>query len=522
MAPRDGATSPTPGDQEKQQMTQAAKEHRQRDGPLQKIAFPRWRLRTKPRSTLASVCAWVVDHQISETTLPTIHSIQLTCTGISVTLLSILFSIHFTFPHARHHTHKFFRISYYNPSTDRFALGWDDIWFVFYWIIVFTGARCFTMDYILSPIAHRAGIHKKKAKVRFAEQAWILLYYGLFWCIGMNLLIKSPYWLNLRALWRNWPIREMEGLAKWYYLVQFAFWLQQIVVVNIEERRKDYWQMFSHHLVTCALIFTSYGYHQSRVGHLILVIMDPVDIVLSLAKILKYLQFQLLCDIAFGVFIVVWFITRHIFYPIVCWSIYKHIPEEISFGCYSGSDSDLHGPIPVPNDWDHLAQPFRDPEGLVCWNSSISWVFLSMLLSLFCLVLIWFVQIVRVAYKVISGHSAEDIRSDDEDEEEEEEVEADTAKMEKQGHANNTNTSGGTPLLIEKEVLSTEREYLNSASRKSSSEGSSGGSSKSIPGRRRSSRRRAEGGHSSGVNLLAGSDRKELLGRIGCDKPTHE
>jgi very-long-chain ceramide synthase len=431
-----------------------------------------------------------------------------------VTLLSILFSIHFSFPHARHHTHKFFRISYYNPSTNRFALGWDDIWFVFYWIIVFTGARCFTMDYILSPFAHRAGIYKKKAKVRFAEQAWILLYYGLFWCIGMNLLINSPYWLDLRALWRDWPIREMEGLAKWYYLVQFAFWLQQIVVVNIEERRKDYWQMFSHHLVTCALIFTSYGYHQSRVGHLILVIMDPVDILLSLAKILKYLQFQLLCDIAFGVFIIVWFITRHIFYPIVCWSIYKHIPQEIKYGCYSGSDENLSGPNDVPGDWDHLTQPFRDPEGLVCWNERVTWVFLGMLLALHCLVLMWFAQIVRVAYKVLSGQPAEDTRSDDEDDEEEEEEDEKEVVVTEKGQLLNGHAEQGS--FIEKEVLSTEREYVNSGTTRKASGG--GGSS---PGKRRSSRRRGEG-HSSGVNLLAGSDRKELLGRIGCDKPSHE
>lgn len=369
------------------------------------------------------------------------------------------------------------------------------------------------MDYILAPFAQRAGIHKKKAKVRFAEQAWILLYYGPSWGIGMNLLVNSAYWLDLHALWRNWPIREMEGLAKWYYLVQFAFWLQQIVVVNIEERRKDYWQMFSHHLVTCALIFTSYGYHQSRVGHLILVIMDPVDIVLSLAKILKYLQFQLLCDIAFGVFIVVWFITRHIFYPIVCWSIYKHIPEEISYGCYSGSDSNLHGPQPVPNDWDHLTQPFRDPEGLVCWNNNIKWAFLGMLLALHCLVLMWFAQIVRVAYKVLSGQPAEDTRSDDEDEEEDENDAIDIASAEKQGNGyiNQVNTCvDPRSAFIEKEVLSTESVFVSG----------SGSRSKSSPSRK-SSRRRGDG-HSSGVNLLAGSDRKELLGRIGCDKPVHE
>lgn len=81
-------------------------------------------------------------------------------------------------------------------------------------------------------------------------------------------------------MWTDWPNRQMDGLAKWYYLVQFAFWLQQIIVVNIEERRKDYHQMFTHHVITCALVFGSYGYHQTKVGNVILCLMDVVDIVL--------------------------------------------------------------------------------------------------------------------------------------------------------------------------------------------------------------------------------------------------
>ena len=92
-------------------------------------------------------------------------------------------------------------------------------------------------------------------------------------------MYNSNYWLDLRQMWTGWPNREMSGMAKWYYLVQFAFWLQQILIVNIEERRKDHVQMFTHHIITCTLIFTSYGYHQTRVGNVVLCLMDAVDII---------------------------------------------------------------------------------------------------------------------------------------------------------------------------------------------------------------------------------------------------
>ena len=97
-------------------------------------------------------------------------------------------------------------------------------------------------------------------------------------------MYNSEYWMNLRQLWVGWPKRELDGLMKRYYLVQFAFWIQQILVVNIEERRKDYAQMFTHHVITCALMFTSYGYHQTKVGNVILCLMDGVDVVLSVSS----------------------------------------------------------------------------------------------------------------------------------------------------------------------------------------------------------------------------------------------
>ena len=412
-------------------------------------------------------------------------------------------------PSARHYTAKFYQISYYNPRTTKFALGWDDIFFVFYWIIVFTGMRAFVMTHILTPVAASLGISKKKAKTRFAEQAWILLYYGAFWSTGMYIMYNSDYWLNLRGLWKNWPIREMDGLAKWYYLVQFAFWLQQIVVVNIEERRKDHWQMFTHHIITCTLVFTSYGYHQTRVGTLLLCLLDIVDILFPLAKIMKYLGLKTLCDITFGVFMVTYFVTRHIIYMWTCWSIYKHIPEEIQYGCYKGGDENLQGPFPVPNDWSHLTKPFRDPVGLVCWNNNIKWGFLVMLLALQVVLLIWFIMILKVAYKVITGEGAEDTRSDDEDDDEEEE-EDELAKTEL---LKKTPAKAEALPFIEKMVVSTDTNEARNFS-------------KHVPKRtphaepspvRRSTRRKNErGGHSSSVNLL--QERKELLGRIGCDK----
>ena len=86
--------------------------------------------------------------------------------------------------------------------------------------------------------------------------------------------------MNFKEMWTDWPVFETTGLFKFYYLAQLAFWLQQIFVLHIEDRRKDHFQMFAHHIITSALIVGSYQFHLTRVGNTILCAMDVVDILL--------------------------------------------------------------------------------------------------------------------------------------------------------------------------------------------------------------------------------------------------
>ncbi len=206
---------------------------------------------------------------------------------------------------------------------------------------------------------------------------------------------------------------------------------------------------------------------------------------------LKYLHYQVACDIAFVVFMVTWFVTRHVFYLLVCYSLYSDMPREIAYGCYYGSNSNLRGPIEPFDSFGHLIQPFRDPEGLVCWSNGIKWTFLGMLLSLQVILLLWFGMILRVAWKVVHGGEAEDSRSDDESEETDEREEE---------HV----TGKGVYRILENPPLEEEVgvESINLSGRPTS------------PARRF----RKTAGSASGVKLPGHSDRKELLGRIGCDK----
>ncbi|KAF4124388.1 Acyl-CoA-dependent ceramide synthase [Geosmithia morbida] len=422
------------------------------------------KLKRKDRSTGKLLAQWFVENQI----------------GLSLNLLALLFLAHFFIPKARPYTYKFFHLSYYNDDTGRYAIGFDDAYVLALSIVAFTGLRAWTMEYVLAPFAKFQGITKRFCVTRFSEQSWLLVYYSFFWPLGVYMYCRSPYYFNMDGLWTNWPEREIDGLMKIYILAQWGFWLQQFVVIHIEERRKDHWQMLSHHVITSSLIWACYHYHHTRVGHLILVLMDVVDIFLPLAKCLKYAGYTTLCDIAFVFFVSSWLMARHVLYIAVLWSIYADTPRVMDFGCYRGTNAGLEGPFERPAGLTALVEPFYKFDGTVCFDHGVKWMFLVPLIFLQIITLFWFSLIVRVVIKVLRGGSAEDSRSDDEGEEDEEEDEF---------------------VYEEAEPL---EEHV-------------GVESLDLKGWERRHGVKIQSS-SSGVSLPGHSDRKELLGRIGCEK----
>ena len=101
--------------------------------------------------------------------------------------------------------------------------------------------------------------------------------------------MTSSYWLNFEELWSTWPSRQISGELKWYYLVQLSFWLQQLLAINLEKRRKDFGQMFLHHVVTSFLMYIAYAYRWTKVANVVLVLMDAVDFMLPVCKLLMIL-----------------------------------------------------------------------------------------------------------------------------------------------------------------------------------------------------------------------------------------
>lgn len=407
-----------------------------------------------PRRKGASAKRWFVENQIGEflallfpQTPPYIEPgakcVSLTLTSIGLCLcVTVPVLLAQTIAFTRPYTTKFLSLSYYDEKTGDYGLGSDDAYLVLFLVAVLTGLRAAAMEYALIPFAKRSGLKGSKA-TRFSEQSWMFIYYTISWSIGMvrdkpsvdryspispnpaadfqqYIYATSPYWLNLREMWTTWPNRETTVLMKSYMVAQLAFWLQQLIVVNIEKPRKDYWQMISHHIVTISLVYCSYRYGLTRVGNVVLVLMDLNDLFFSLAKCLKYLKHQTLCDIMFGIFVVSWVLLRHVAFCLVIWSVYAH-STAIMKGCYRGMGTDVTGPFDIPRDGSrYWSVPLVSNSETVCYDSKIMHAFLGGLLFLEGLMIFWFIMIFKLVIRVLLGENAEDTRSDDEAEKENE------------------------------------------------------------------------------------------------------
>lgn len=200
----------------------------------------------------------------------------------------------------------------------------------------------------------------------------------------------------------------------------------------------------------------------------------------------------------------VWLVTRQIFFPMVIYSVYKHSPIDMEPGCYfpdgkmvPASDSARYDALGGNVVWPNLVKAYTDREGPVCWNPTIRYSFLTLLLSLQAIIFLWFCMIMKIVIQVVRGNSADDVRSDDEgDDEEIEDVKTGYEAQHVQA----------VPLEEEVGV-----ESLNFSTRRTAS-------ASGVAAVRKSKSQRST--RSSGISIPGHGDHKELLGRIGCDKPS--
>ncbi|CAL1133609.1 unnamed protein product [Cladocopium goreaui] len=217
---------------------------------------------------------------------------------------------------------------------------------------VFLGVICFVGMLVaqllfrqLFAVVARAMIPKKPrwshtvwgAKVtRCCDSIFKCAYYCAMtaWCFA---LLKDEPWLprllggrgETKACWTNYPFQEVSADLRRFYLTAVGYHCSEVVLLLLEVRHPDFWEMMLHHLVTCCLVLFSFGLNYLRVGSLVLLLHGITDIFINLSKALVDTSNTRLIVASYFALVVsyVWF--RILVFPIsIMWSVWvESIPE---------------------------------------------------------------------------------------------------------------------------------------------------------------------------------------------------
>ncbi|KAF9534226.1 TLC domain-containing protein [Crepidotus variabilis] len=284
------------------------------------------------------------------------------------------------------------------PDDPRYQKTWWDIGFLIYYVVFFSFARQALLFYVSRPLAKYFKLKRTSKMDRFGEQMYAMIYFIIMGLWGFRIMKSLPtYWYNTLEFWHGYPHWDMTRELKCYYLMQFSYWLQQLLVLilGLEKPRKDFKELVAHHFITLYLVGGSYIMNCTLIGNAVFMSMDLPDAFLAFSKLLNYIQWNNAKVYAFIVFFGVWTYFRHYLSIKIMWSVW-------------------------------IEQPIAVPEGAKVWSFEngtylVDWVRYQMFLPLILLQflnLFWYSLMVKILVRAVLHNEADDNRSDDEGDDE--------------------------------------------------------------------------------------------------------
>jgi ceramide synthetase len=210
-----------------------------------------------------------------------------------------------------------------------------------YVAVLFTVARYaaqFLLEIVFKQLVPRNDNRKENAK-RCAESAVKLVYYSFSWFWLLKVVKSLGIWENTMSCIEFFPYPVTFSIMG-VYVWELGFYISGLVChFTIETRRKDFWEMALHHLVTICLIAGSVHMQYERIGLMILLLHDISDIFLETGKIFTYMDNDPVATTAFLGLIVTWFVARCVYFPLkILRSVWvEHVGHmQIPYGIHFG------------------------------------------------------------------------------------------------------------------------------------------------------------------------------------------
>ena len=172
---------------------------------------------------------------------------------------------------------------------------------------------------------------------KFAESGWRWTTYTTAFTCGLYVLSTKTWFWNVIDCWINYPHHHVSNDIWWYYMLELSLNLSlSISIMIFDTKRKDFFVMLVHHLMTVLLISLSWSLNFFKVGTLVMVCHDCADVWLESAKMCRYAGLRKASEVLFACFALSWVILRLGYYPtVILYSITVEAPQLVQyFGAY--------------------------------------------------------------------------------------------------------------------------------------------------------------------------------------------
>jgi len=121
---------------------------------------------------------------------------------------------------------------------------------------------------------------------------------------------------NSHYFWKDFPLQGIDNDVWWYYTLVVGYYWSLVINQFSEGRRKDFWMMFAHHVITLSLLCFSWMINITRIGSMFNLIHDIADVPLELTKICIYANKQRMGKVGVTILAVTWVLTRLVIFPL--------------------------------------------------------------------------------------------------------------------------------------------------------------------------------------------------------------
>lgn len=122
--------------------------------------------------------------------------------------------------------------------------------------------------------------------------------------------------LNILSLF----LQKITSDVWWFYMISMAFHWSLTLTFFFEYKRKDFWMMFTHHIVTILLMKLAWVCNMHRMACVIVIIHNFSDVILELEKALTYAKLKRATNFCFCLFTLSWIVTRLIIFPLAIYA----------------------------------------------------------------------------------------------------------------------------------------------------------------------------------------------------------